>query len=160
MAKISNISSYPVKTDVNAKDYLIGTDGVTTNPSLQTKVFTLADIAEFVQNQTTVDTSNPFLITASAGGSSSYSSSKNTIYATWTGGNGTYELTLPSATSTPYRIIRLVTDGTLNASDKIHVLGPGTETVNGVNFYNVNKAYNGAQFWSDGSNWIVIQAVS
>ena len=74
-------------------------DGVTTNPSLQTKVFTLADIAEFVQNQTTVDTSSPFLITASAGGSSSYSSSKNTIYATWTGSNGTYELTLPSATT-------------------------------------------------------------
>jgi len=160
MAKISNISSYPVKTDVNAKDYLIGTDGVTTNPSLQTKVFTLADIAKFVQNQTTVDTSNPFLVTASSGGSSSYSSSKNTIYATWTGSNGTYELILPSATSTPYRIIRLVTDGTLNASDKIHVLGPGTETVNGASFYNVNKPYNGAQFWSDGSNWIVIQAVS
>jgi hypothetical protein len=160
MAKISNISSYPVKTDINAKDYLIGTDGVATSPSLQTKVFTLADIAEFVQNQTTVDTSNPFLITASAGGSSSYSSSKNTIYATWTGNNGTYELTLPSATSTPYRIIRLITDGTLNASDKIYVLGPGTETVNDASFYNVNKAYNGAQFWSDGSNWIVIQAVS
>lgn len=160
MAKISNILSYPVKNPINGKDYLIGTDSNPSDPSLQTKVFRLADIAEFVQNQTTVDTSSPFLITASAGGSSSYSSSKNTIYATWTGSNGTYELTLPSATSTPYRIIRLVTDGTLNASDKIHVLGPGTETVNGASFYNVNKPYNGAQFWSDGSNWIVIQAVS
>ena len=160
MAKISDISTYPVKSPINGKDYLIGTDGQSNNPSLQTKVFLLASIAEFVQEQPTVDTSNPFLVTASAGGSSSYSSSKNTIYATWTGGNGTYELTLPSATSTPYRIIRLVTDGTLNASDKIHVLGPGSETVNGASFYNVNKAYNGAQFWSDGSNWIVIQAVS
>jgi len=160
MAKISNTLSYPVKNPINGKDYLIGTDGQSNNPSLQTKVFFLASIAEFVQDQPTVDISSPFLITASAGGSYSYSSSKNTIYATWIGNNGTYELILPSATSTPYRIIRLVTDGTLNASDKIHVLGPGTETVNGASFYNVNKAYNGAQFWSDGSNWIVIQAVS
>ena len=160
MAKISDTSTYPVKNPINGKDYLIGTDGQSNNPSLQTKVFLLASIAEFVQEQPTVNTSIPFLVTASSGGSSSYSSSKNTIYATWTGGNGTYELTLPSATSTPYRIIRLVTDGTLNASDKIHVLGPGAETVNGASFYNVNKAYNGAQFWSDGSNWIVIQAVS
>lgn len=160
MAKISDTSTYPVKNPINGKDYLIGTDGQSNNPSLQTKVFLLASIAEFVQEQPTVNTSIPFLVTASSGGSSSYSSSKNTIYATWTGGNGTYELTLPSATSTPYRIIRLVTDGTLNASDKIHVLGPGSETVNGASFYNVNKAYNGAQFWSDGSNWIVIQAVS
>ena len=160
MAKISDTSTYPVKNPINGKDYLIGTDGQSNNPSLQTKVFLLASIAEFVQEQPTVNTSIPFLVTASSGGYSSYSSSKNTIYATWTGGNGTYELTLPSATSTPYRIIRLVTDGTLNASDKIHVLGPGSETVNGASFYNVNKAYNGAQFWSDGSNWIVIQAVS
>ncbi len=160
MAKISDISTYPVKNPINGKDYLIGTDGQSNNPSLQTKVFLLDSIAEFVQEQPTVNTSIPFLVTASSGGSSSYSSSKNTIYATWTGGNGTYELTLPSATSTPYRIIRLVTDKTLNASDKIHVLGPGSETVNGASFYNVNKAYNGAQFWSDGSNWIVIQAVS
>ena len=160
MAKISNISSYPVKNPINGKDYLIGTDSNPSDPSLQTKVFFISSIADYVKDQPTVDISSPFFLTASAGGSSSYSSSKNTIYATWTGSNGTYELILPSATSTPYRTIRLVTDGTLNASDKIHVLGPGAETVNGASFYNVNKAYNGAQFWSDGSNWIVIQAVS
>lgn len=160
MAKISNISSYPVKNDINGKDYVIGTDGVAINPSLQTKVFTMADIADFVQGQSTVSTSVPFLITANPGGSSSYSSNNNTIYATWLGSNGTYELTLPSAATIPYRIIRIITDSTVNSSDKIHVLGPGTETINGDSFYNINKRFNGAQFWSDGLNWIVIQAVS
>ena len=94
MAKISDISTYPVKNPINAKDYLIGTDGVNTNPSLQTKVFTLADIAEFVQEQPTVNISSPFLVTASAGGSSSYYSQAKTQYTPLgTGGNGTYNLT-------------------------------------------------------------------
>jgi hypothetical protein len=83
---------------------------------------------------------------------------KNIIDLTWSGGAGVFDLILPSAAATPYRFLRIVNDSTLNASDKVHVVAPGTETIDGASFYVINKAYNGVAVWSDGNNWIVIQA--
>jgi len=103
----------------------------------------------------------PFLITASPGGSSSYSNSNNTIYLSWTGGSGVYDLTLPSASDIPYRTIQIISDGTLSANDKVHVLAPVGESIDGSlnpGFYALNKPYNGVKVWSDGSNWVVTQA--
>lgn len=100
----------------------------------------------------------PYLITATPGGSSTYDERQNTIYSTWSGGSGTYHLTLPSASSNPYRVIRIINDGTVTANDKIHVVAPGGETIDGVAEYVLNKPYSGVQIWSDGTNWIVIQA--
>jgi hypothetical protein len=105
----------------------------------------------------------PFLIEASAGGSSSYSDNKNIIYLSWTGGSGTYDLTLPSAADIPYRKIQIISDGTLAANDKVHVLAPVGESIDGSpnpGFYELNKPYNGVTVWSDGTQWIVIQAKS
>tara|TARA_R110001632_G_scaffold221825_1_gene352597 strand:+ start:59 stop:550 length:492 start_codon:yes stop_codon:yes gene_type:complete len=102
----------------------------------------------------------PFLITASIGGSSTHSSHNSEIYMTWTGVSGTYELTLPDASEHSYRTIRVINDGTVNASDKIHVLAPNPQTIDGAAFYTLNKPYGGVTVWSDGSNWIVIQAKS
>lgn len=103
----------------------------------------------------------PFLITALSGGSSSYSNANNTIYLSWTGGSGVYNLTLPSASDIPYRTIQIISDGTLGANDKVHVLVPVGESIDGSlnpGFYALNKPYNGVKVWSDGSNWIVTQA--
>lgn len=104
------------------------------------------------------NTGAPFLLTATSGGSSTYSDSNSTIYLSWNGGSGTHHLTLPSATAEPYRIIRIINDGGLSASNKIHVVAPGLETIDGSDDYVLNKSYSGVQAWSDGSNWIVIQA--
>jgi hypothetical protein len=82
------------------------------------------------------------------------------IYASWSGGSGTHTLVLPSAVAYPYRTIRICNDSTVSASNKIHVEGPGAETIDGGSFYNINKTYNGILCWSDGTNWIVIQAKS
>ena len=103
---------------------------------------------------------SPFLITASAGGSSTYSSYNETIYVSWSGASGTYELTLPDATEHPYRVIRIIDDGTVNANDKVHVLAPTPQTIDGVAFYTLNKVYGGVTAWSDGSNWVIIQSKS
>ena len=102
----------------------------------------------------------PFLITATPAGSSTYSSHNSDIYLTWSGSSGTYDLTLPDATEHPYRIIRIINDGTVSANDKIHVLAPNPQTIDGTAFYAMTKPYNGVQAWSDGSNWIVIQSKS
>jgi hypothetical protein len=100
----------------------------------------------------------PEFITGTPGGSLVITTTKNIIDLTWSGGAGVFDLILPSAAATPYRFLRIVNDSTLNASDKVHVVAPGTETIDGASFYVINKAYNGVAVWSDGNNWIVIQA--
>ena len=100
----------------------------------------------------------PEFITASPGGSVVVTTTKNIIDLTWSGGSGTFDLTLPSAADIPYRFLRIVNDATVVASDKVHVVAPGSETIDGTAFYVINKPYNGVAVWSDGLNWVVIQA--
>jgi hypothetical protein len=102
----------------------------------------------------------PFFLTAAAGGSSTYTEHNNIVDIDWTGGVGTYVLTLPSATAMPYRIIRFVNNSTITAADKVHITAPVGETIDGVSFYEINKPYNGCAVWSDGTEWVVIQAKS
>jgi len=103
-------------------------------------------------------TSIPTSITATPGGSLSLASNIDFVYFTWSGGSGTYTLNLPVASTHAYKIIRFVCDSTITASDKIHIQGSLGDTVDGSLFYELNKPYNGVQVWSDGSEWIVIQA--
>ena len=121
--------------------------------------YTIEEIASKVEFGATAII-EPEFITATSGGSVTITTTKNIIDLTWSGGSGTFDLILPSATDIPYRFLRIVNDSTLNASDKVHVVAPGTETIDGGAFYVINKAYNGVAVWSDGSNWIVIQAKS
>ena len=97
-------------------------------------------------------------LTATNGGSSSIGDEINTIELSWSGASGTYTLNLPSAVAFPNRIIQVVGDGTLNASDKVELTATGGETIDGGASYSFNKAYNGVTAWSDGTQWIVIQA--
>jgi len=119
----------------------------------------LSELFTWVSNK--INNQPPFLLTALSGGSSSYSDDKNIIYLSWSGGSGTYDLTLPSATDTPYRNIQIISDGTLAANDKVHVLAPVGERIDGAinpGFYTLNKPFNGIKVWSDGTQWVVIQA--
>lgn len=100
----------------------------------------------------------PHFQIATPGGSATYTQSNNIVDFDWSGGSGTYEYILPSATAIPYRKIRFVNNSTVSASNKIHITAPGTETIDGGAFYEINKAYNGCAVWSDGVQWIVIQA--
>ena len=99
----------------------------------------------------------PEFITALPGGSVVVTTTKNIIDLTWSGGAGTFDLILPSATDIPYRFLRIVNDATVVASDKVHVVAPGSETIDGTAFYVIKKPYNGVAVWSDGVNWVVIQ---
>jgi hypothetical protein len=102
----------------------------------------------------------PFFQEATPGGSGTYTENNNIVDLNWVGGPGTYEFTLPSATTIPYRTIRFVNDATVTANDKIHIVAPTGETIDGATFYEINKVYNGIAVWSDGVNWTVIQAKS
>ena len=102
----------------------------------------------------------PFQVTASAGGSSTYSADNNIVEIGWTGGNGTYVLNIPSATAIPYRNIRFVTNSTFpnGASDKVQITAQSGETIDGAAFFEISKIYEGVSLWSNGTEWIVIQA--
>lgn len=100
----------------------------------------------------------PYFQLATPGGSDTYTESNNIVDFDWSGGSGTYEYILPSATDIPYRKIRFVNNSTVSANTKVHITAPGTETIDGGAFYEINKAYNGCAVWSDGVQWIVIQA--
>lgn len=102
----------------------------------------------------------PFQVTASAGGSSTYSANNNIVEIGWTGGNGTYVLNIPSAATIPYRNIRFVTNSTFpnGASDKVEITAQAGETIDGAAFFEISKVYEGVSLWSNGTEWIVIQA--
>ena len=101
----------------------------------------------------------PEFITVGPGTTTTITTSKNIIDLSWNGGgSGTADVILPSAAAIPYRFLRIVNDATITAQDKVDVYAPGTETIDGAAFYRINKMYNGIAVWSDGSNWIVIQA--
>ena len=114
------------------------------------------------------NTGTPVNVAASAGGSSTItatpagaSATVNVYDATWSGGNGTYTLTLPSAVTEAYRKIRIITDGTFTVNTfKIEVTAPSLQTINGAAFVEVNTSYSGILVWSDGANWRVIQSIS
>lgn len=102
----------------------------------------------------------PFQVTASAGGSSTYSANNNIVEIGWTGGNGTYVLNIPSAATIPYRNIRFVTNSSFpnGASDKVQITAQSGETIDGAAFFEISKQYEGVSIWSNGTEWIVIQA--
>lgn len=100
----------------------------------------------------------PEFVTATPGGSYTINTTKDIIDVSWSGGTGDFTLTLPSAAAIPYRKIRIVNDGTVTANERVNVTAIGGETIDGASDYTINKAYNGIAVWSDGTEWIVIQA--
>jgi len=113
---------------------------------------------EWIDPSSSITKLIPYFQTATPGGSDTYTQSNNIVDFDWSGGSGTYEYILPSATAIPYRKIRFVNNSTISASNKIHITAPGTETIDGGAFYVINKPYNGCAVWSDGVQWVVIQA--
>ena len=123
------------------------------------EAYTIDDIASYAYTGTTAIL-EPEFMTVTPGGASTITTTKIIIDLTWVGGSGTHTLTLPSAAAIPYRFLRIVNDSTVVASDKVDIAAPVGETIDGAATYEINKPYNGIAVWSDGSNWIVIQAKS
>jgi hypothetical protein len=153
---MARISSYPIDSTIQDKDSWIGTD----SSNRVTRNFTAEDIANYVVTFTSAAITKlvPYFQIATPGGSDTYTQSNNIVDFDWSGGSGTYEYILPSATAIPYRKIRFVNNSTVSANTKVRITAPGTETIDGGAFFEINKAYNGCAVWSDGVQWIVIQA--
>ena len=99
-------------------------------------------------------------VSASAAGTYDMSSDDDSYltYFNWSGGNGTFSVDLPSATTNRGRFIRFMTDGTFNNASKIVNITPlSPQTIDGDPEYPINKDYNGLAILSTGTEWIIIQ---
>jgi len=148
------------KLDVNGDARLNGAFYDSNNlPGTAGKVLSSTGAAtSWIEPSSVITRLIPYFQTATPGGSDTYTQSNNVVDFDWSGGSGTYEYILPSATAIPYRTIRFVNNSTITASDKIHITAPSGETIDGGAFYEINKPYNGCEVWSDGVQWVVIQA--
>ena len=82
------------------------------------------------------------------------------IKLSWTGANGTAIFTLPDATTTnnQHRVIRFISDSTFSTNTRVHLTPSGSQELDGSNsHYEINKAYEGIQIRSDGTEWFIIQ---
>jgi hypothetical protein len=132
------------------------------NPKVDTELILAKDLVSFVNNNTSkLVTLEPFNLLAGDNRSSTMPTNYNLIDISWDGlGNGNYILNLPLASSLKYRNIRIITDGSLDngAQDKIFLTAAPGDSIDGASDFEISKRYEGVSIWSDGTEWIVIQA--
>ena len=71
---------------------------------------------------------------------------------------GAWTVTLPDPSIQKYRTLRIVCDDSVDAAHKV-ALDPGAFTIDGsTTDYEINRNFEGITLFSDGANWIIIQA--
>ena len=100
----------------------------------------------------------PQIEIGSSGGSTSSTDGKDFYYLKFTGGNGNETFNLPSATTNQYRTLQFITNSTVTANHTWTLDGSGSQTIDGSLTYVINRSYEGIKLWSDGTEWIIIQA--
>jgi hypothetical protein len=96
-------------------------------------------------------------ITANPGGSETLSASKHFNFLTYSGGNGTYTITLPEAEDGV--ILRFKTDDTILANKTITLQPQSGGRIDAESSYVMNRSYDGVSLLgrSGSNNWFVIQ---
>ena len=127
----------------------------------ETKKANLTNVQSFVVNHL-----DPTALTVSvAGGTidlndSAYDEAE-LIVLTWSGGNGTVELTLPDATASKNlnRTKRIISDSTFSTSTHADLTPRSGQNLDGSSSaFRINKAYEGIKIWCNGTEWFIIQA--
>jgi hypothetical protein len=147
------ISQLTETTDLVSADEFVVVDGGTT------KKITFGNLQKEVINYLV-----PKNITVSNGnnidlGASDYDSSE-LIRLTWSGSNGNMTMTLPDCTASnnTNRVIRFISDRTFSTNTRVYLAPASGQTIdNSSNPYEINKAHEGIQLWSDGVEWFIIQ---
>ena len=110
-----------------------------------------------VREFTTTDRVNVTIndITATPGGSQTLSFRNNFNFITYSGGNGTHTINLPS--SEDGVILRFKTDSTIGANKKVNLQPQSGEQIDDETSYDLDRAYDGITLLGKNSNWFVIQ---
>lgn len=100
-------------------------------------------------------------VSASSGGTYNMvgDTSSYLTYFTWSGGNGTFNIFIPDATTNKGRLLRFMTDGTFGSGNNktVNLVASGSQTIDGNPEYPASRDYNGEAILSTGNEWIVIQ---
>lgn len=93
-------------------------------------------------------------ITASAGGSTTLDSSKYVNFLSWSGGDGSHTITLPTPSDGVF--LRFKTDNTITNSRCIN-LDAGTNTIDGETSYDLDRGYDGVSLMAFNGAWYIVQ---
>jgi hypothetical protein len=92
--------------------------------------------------------------------SESVTATDSIIFNTYTGGNGTAIVYLPTVTGNEGRVLRFIADSTI-AANKVVAITPNASdsgvTIDGASTYNLNRDYDGVSILCHASNWYIIQ---
>jgi hypothetical protein len=94
-------------------------------------------------------------ITATAAAGETLDSSKHFNFLSYSGGNGSYTITLPPAEDGV--ILRFKTDDTIAANKTIILQGDGSERIDGEGSYTMDRSYDGISILGKDSSWFIIQ---
>jgi len=142
------ISELPAATSLQGDENIVVVQGAVTKQStIQNIVNYIVPTSLTVTEGTTVNLSD-----------SAYATSE-LIELSWSGANGTMILNLPLAASNVNRVMRFISNDGFGAGTQNADLTPqGGDTLDGsTNKYRINKAYEGIQVWSNGTEWFIIQ---
>ena len=101
-------------------------------------------------------------LTCSAGGSTNEGPNiARFTKLTWTGADGGHSITLPDAgdTSVPVmsnRLVEYLTDGTFSAARSVDFAVTSGGLINGLTSRTITGAYQSIKFWSDGTEWYIL----
>ena len=141
------ISALPAATALQGDENIVVVQGAVTKQS------TVQNIVNYiVPTQLTVTEGTTVNLSDSA-----YATSE-LIELSWSGATGTMILNLPIAASNVNRVMRFISNTGFSASTHADLTPQGGDTLDGsTNKYRINKAYEGIQVWSNGTEWFIIQ---
>ena len=143
----SKISALPIATALQGDENIVVVQGgVTTKSTVQNIVNYIVPTSLTVSEGTTVNLSD-----------STYATSE-LIELSWSGSNGTMVLNLPLAASNVNRVMRFISNTSFTGTHNADLTPQGGDTLDGsTNKYRINKAYEGIQVWSNGTEWFIVQ---
>ena len=140
---------------------ITGAEEIAIVQSSETKKSNLNNVQSFIVNHL-----DPTALTVSVAGGTidlndtAYDEAE-LIVLTWSGVNGTVELTLPDATAAKNlnRSKRIISDSSFNTSTHADLTPRAGQTLDGSSSaFRINKAYEGIKIWCNGTEWFIIQA--
>jgi len=123
----------------------LGVTGLSTLAATSVGAFTTTDQVNVTINQ----------ITATAAGNETLDNAKHFNFLSYSGGNGTYTITLPVAEDGV--MLRFKTDDSVLANKTITLQGDSGERIDGESTYIMNRSYDGISIVAYNSNWFIIQ---
>ena len=96
-------------------------------------------------------------VTHSSGSTYNVQDTEYMIFNTWSGGNGTATINLPSAADNEGRLLRFKSDGTISANTSINVVPRSGESVDGNGEFAFDRDYDGIMLMAHNDNWFIIQ---